>query len=79
MNADDYPLLRSFPALVLESIHKRIIDFLEVRTKENFITVAKNARMFPILLRTLDVIHFEIEIEFYDFENSLDVETFFNA
>ena len=46
--------------------------------KENFITVAKNARMFPLLLRTLDVSHFEIEIEFYDFENNLDVETFFN-
>lgn len=78
INADDYPLLRSIPIEILESIHKKINDFLEVRTKEKFITVVKYARMLPNLLRTLDVSHFEIEIEFYDFENNLDIETFFN-
>ena len=51
--------------------------FLEVITKEKFITVAKNARIFPNLLRALDVSNFEIEIEFYDLENNLDVKTFF--
>ena len=27
INVDDYPLLRSIPVEILESIHKRIIDF----------------------------------------------------
>jgi len=53
------------------------MDFLELRTKEKFITVAKNARIFPYLLRSLDVTNFEIEINIYDLENNIDVETFF--
>ena len=56
---------------------RELLIFLEVRTKEKFITVAKNARIFPNLLRALDVSNFEIEIEFYDLENNLDVKTFF--
>jgi hypothetical protein len=55
------------------------MDFLEVRTIEKFITVAKNARIFPYLLRSLDVTNFEIEINIYDLENNIDVETFFNT
>ena len=77
-NVDDLPLLKSIPLEVLESLNKRIVDFLEVRTKEKFISIAKSARMFPLLLRTLDVSHFEIEIVFNDFENNTDIETFFN-
>jgi hypothetical protein len=53
------------------------MDFLELRTKEKFITVAKNARIFPYLLRSFDVTNFEIEINIYDLENNIYVETFF--
>jgi hypothetical protein len=77
INVDDMPSLRCIPIEVLESIHKRIMDFLEVRTIEKFITVAKNARIFPYLLRSLDVTNFEIEINVYDLENNIDVETYF--
>ena len=57
------PSLIFIPIEVLESIHKRIVDFLEVRAKEKLITVAKNARMLPYLLRSLDVTNFESEIK----------------
>ena len=79
INNDDMPSLRFIPIEVLESIHKRIVDFLEVRAKEKFITVAKNARMLPYLLRSLDVTNFESEINICDLENNIDVETFFNS
>jgi hypothetical protein len=35
--------------------------------------------MFPYLLRSLDVTNFEIEINIYDLENNIDLETFFNT
>ena len=53
INVDDMPSLRCIPIEVMESIHKRIMDFLEVELKKSLSLLLKTHVCFHIYFEVL--------------------------